>query len=362
MRTTFFFIIILISCDYCFAQLKVENSSPKPEKEDIYDASQDIYIRDHDGYYITPVTNKSYQKFINQRIVCISDEAFDGYMFTVKQQIIKLPNPIIADIQYKKKNMSISVNRIATYLYRPSIPTPEPRSPNAIDDLRGDDILLHCFEKDDKKKRIYKIRLHNALNIWVTNGSSCAGQTYLIKNILTYDEALSLLEENSLLKAKIKDSRENSYYESSISGKTFLTQSVQNDILIKDDFLQQSDFPVFLLEDEEGELILARLNQAKNRFGFAAGETSYTTYILENHIAYLKEKYIGKLYNINYYSKPNVKGKIEDIVIRDNVLSAKYLDINTDDIGYRAMEWNSTNKQWHIREANEIVPKKNEIE
>ena len=66
---------------------------------------------------------------------------------------------------------------------------------------------------------------------------------------------------------------------------------------------------------------------------------AYATYILENHIEYLKEKFIGKLYSIRHYPNPNEKGLIEDIVLRDNALSVKYVNVETKETGYRSMEW-----------------------
>ena len=69
---------------------------------------------------------------------------------------------------------------------------------------------------------------------------SLVGDSYLIKKILTLDEALKLLEEDPQIKLITKSEsthglgkRETYYYESLVSGKTFLTPSVQNDILIK---------------------------------------------------------------------------------------------------------------------------------
>ena len=90
MKTTILGILIMLSYNYCFAQLKVENSTPEPKKEDVYDVSQDLYIQEsHRGRYIgAPLDYKSYQKFINQRIFCISNEAFtsDGNRYALKRQ------------------------------------------------------------------------------------------------------------------------------------------------------------------------------------------------------------------------------------------------------------------------------------
>ena len=185
---------------------------------------------------------------------------------------------------------------------------------------------------------------------------------------MSEDEARNLLEEDPQINLVAKSEnthtfgeRETYYYESLISGKTFLTPSVQNDILIKNniDFGESRDCesPVFLLENESGELFLTRLNEDKYKSAFSVRDKSYTTYILENHIEYLKEKFIGKLYHIRRYPDPDIKGKIEDIVIRDNVLSVKYVNVETKEIGYRSMEWNSTGHLWVVAHADEIMPR-----
>ena len=67
--------------------------------------------------------------------------------------------------------------------------------------------------------------------------------------------------------------------------------------------------------------------------------------------------YQGNGYKIRHNSNSNEIGKIEDIVIRDNVLSVKYVNVETKDIGYRAMNWNSTGNLWVVDLADEIVPK-----
>lgn len=46
MKTIILGMLFALSCNYCFAQLKIENSTPKPEKKDVYDVSQDLYIRE----------------------------------------------------------------------------------------------------------------------------------------------------------------------------------------------------------------------------------------------------------------------------------------------------------------------------
>lgn len=221
---------------------------------------------------------------------------------------------------------------------------------------------------------LYNTRTSDYVGSRVVNKSiSSAGHSYLIKKILTLDEALKLLEEAPQIKLVTKSEnthtfgeRETYYYESLISGKTFLTQSVQNDILIKNniDFggSRDCESPIFLLESENGELFLTRLNEYKfknSEFDTRTMSTvsAYTTYILENHIEYLKEKFIGKLYHIRRYPDPDIKGKIEDIVIRDNVLSVKYVNVETKEIGYRSMEWNSTGHLWVVAHADEIMPR-----
>lgn len=385
MKTTILGILIMLSYNYCFAQLKVENSTPKPEKEDVYDVSQDLYIQEsHRGRYIgAPLDYKSYQKFINQRIFCISNEAFtsDGNRYALKRQLVKLDTPVAGTIQYKKKQLDFSINQIATYLYHPIIQSVKPQSSNVkvLDDMRGDNIKLPCYEKDGKNWKSYTMVLYNTrtsdyVGSRVVNKSiSSAGHSYLIKKILTLDEALKLLEEDPQIKLVTKSEnthtfgeRETYYYESLISGKTFLTQSVQNDILIKNniDFggSRDCESPIFLLESENGELFLTRLNEYKfknSKFDTRTMSTvsAYTTYILENHIEYLKEKFIGKLYHIRRYPDPDIKGKIEDFVIRDNVLSVKYVNVETKEIGYRSMEWNSTGHLWVVAHADEIMPR-----
>ncbi len=66
MKAIILSMLMMLSYNYCFAQLKVENSTPKQEKEDVYDVSQDLYIREsHRGRYIgAPLDYKSYHKFI----------------------------------------------------------------------------------------------------------------------------------------------------------------------------------------------------------------------------------------------------------------------------------------------------------
>ena len=46
MKAIILSMLMMLSYNYCFAQLKVENSTPKQEKEDVYDVSQDLYIRE----------------------------------------------------------------------------------------------------------------------------------------------------------------------------------------------------------------------------------------------------------------------------------------------------------------------------
>ena len=374
MKTTILGILIMLSYNYCFAQLKVENSTPEPKKEDVYDVSQDLYIREsHRGRYIgAPLDYKSYQKFINQRIFCISDEAFtsDGNRYALKRQFIDLSTPIKGCIQYKKKQLPIVINRIATFLYHPQILSEIPDGSNAN---------LHCFDMSSEKK--YDLILFSAFNYALDNVQRkvvnapipCAGHFYVIKKILTYDEAFKLLEENPQINpiartenGHVYDSSANTYYDSFVSGKKFLTLLIQNDILIKNniDFGGSKDCesPIFLLESESGELFLTRLNEDKfKNAGFSTNTMStvnaYTTYILENRIEYLKEKFIGKLYKIRHNSDSNEIAKIEDIVIRDNVLSVKYVNVETKDIGYRSMEWNSTGHLWVVAHADEIIPR-----
>lgn len=381
MKAIILSMLMMLSYNYCFAQLKVENSTPNQEKEDVYDVSQDLYIREsHRGRYIgAPLDYKSYHKFINQRIFCISDEAFalHGNRYALKRQLVNLPTPIKGCIQYKKKQLDFSINQIATYLYHPIIKSVEHQSSNVkvIDDMRGDNANWSCYEKDDKKRKPYTMVLYNAYapdNVVVNEHVSLVGHSYLIKKILTLDEALKLLEEDSQIKLVTKSEsthglgkRETYYYESLVSGKTFLTPSVQNDILIKNNIefggSKDCESPVFLMESKSGELFLTRLNEDKFISGISMKDGSafaYTTYILENHIEYLKEKFIGKLYSIQHYPNPNEKGLIEDIVIRDNVLSVKYVNVETKDIGYRSMEWDSTNKRWVVAGADEIMSKK----
>ena len=203
----------------------------------------------------------------------------------------------------------------------------------------------------------HTITLYNAYyqTSGVKNESSHAGHSYLIKRVLSTTEASSLFEENPQLFPRGKDGQGNIYYETSVSGKTFLTQSLQNDIFIqplqhdKSDenevFFEGSSYyesPIFLLEDENGELFLTRLNELKCQGGLS--EKPYTSYIIENHIAYLKKQYVGKIYKMNCYPDPDEIGRIEDVVIRDNVLNVKYVNIKTQSIGYRTMNWGPTNK------------------
>lgn len=374
MKAIILSMLMMLSYNYCFAQLKVENSTPKQEKEDVYNVSQDLYIREsHRGRYIgAPLDYKSYHKFINQRIFCISDEAFvpDGNRYALKRQFVNLPTSIKGCIQYKKKQLPIVINRIATFLYHPQIVSAIPDGSNAN---------LHCFDTTNKKN--YDLILFSAFNYAFDNVQrkvanipiSCAGHFYTIKKILTYDEAFKLLEEDPQIKPVARtedghtyDSSVNTYYDSFVSEKKFLTLLIQNDILIKNniDFggSKECESPIFLLENESGELFLTRLNEDKFKNAEFSTRTmstvhAYTTYILENHIEYLKEKFIGKLYKIRHNSNSNEIGKIEDIVIRDNVLSVKYVNVETKDIGYRAMNWNSTGNLWVVDLADEIVPK-----
>ena len=379
MKTIILGMLFALSCNYCFAQLKIENSTPKPEKKDVYDVSQDLYIREsHRGRFNDSLDYKSYYKFINQRIFCISDEAFAPYgnRYALKRQLVNLPTPIKGCIQYKKKQLDFSINQIATYLYHPIIKSVDPQSSNVkvIDDMRGDNANWSCYEKDDKNRKPYTMVLYNAYapdNVVVNEHVSLVGDSYLIKKILTLDEALKLLEEDPQIKLITKSEsthglgkRETYYYESLVLGKTFLTPSVQNDILIKNDIefggSNDCESPIFLMESKSGELFLTRLNEDKFISGISMKDGSafaYTTYILENHIEYLKEKFIGKLYSIQHYPNPNEKGLIEDIVLRDNALSVKYVNVETKETGYRSMEWDSTNKRWVVADAGEIMPK-----
>ena len=118
----------MLSYNYCFAQLKVENSTPKPEKEDVYDVSQDLYIREsHRRTKFDPLDYKSYHKFINQRIFCISNEAFvpDGNRYALKRHFVNLPTPIKGYIQYKKnqlpqykkKQLPFLINRVSSLTF-----------------------------------------------------------------------------------------------------------------------------------------------------------------------------------------------------------------------------------------------------
>lgn len=394
MKTTILGILIMLSYNCCFAQLKVENSTPKPKKEDVYDVSQDLYIQEsHRRTKFDPLDYKCYQKFINQRIFCISNEAFapNGNRYALKRQFVDLSTPIKGYIQYKKKQLPFLINQIATYLYHPKITVREPQSSDlhVLDDMRDHDyVTLACFEKSEKEKtpkqeanpskldiRKWKnkadkayVMKYEASHQFVQSDISCVGRSFLIKKVLSEDEARNLLEEAPQINLVAKSEnthtfgeRETYYYESLISGKTFLTPSVQNDILIKNniDFGESRDCesPVFLLENESGELFLTRLNEDKYKSAFSVRDKSYTTYILENHIEYLKEKFIGKLYHIRRYPDPDIKGKIEDIVIRDNVLSVKYVNVETKEIGYRSMEWNSTGYLWVVAHADEIMPR-----
>jgi hypothetical protein len=385
MKTTILGILIMLSYNYCFAQLKVENSTPEPKKEDVYDVSQDLYIQEsHRRTKFDPLDYKSYHKFINQRIFCISNEAFvpDGNRYALKRHFVNLPTPIKGYIQYKKnqlpqykkKQLPFLINQVATYLYRPTMATIEPQSSDVhtLDDMRNDDYTVWtCYDMNSKKKDRYAMVLYGVGKVSdynLTNKSlSYAGHFYLIKKILTDDEALKLLEEAPQIKLIAKSEnthtfgeKETYYYESLISGKTFLTQSVQNDILIKNniDFggSRDCESPIFLLESESGELFLTRLNEDKLGYD-SVNRIHYNTYLLEKHIEYLKEKFIGKLYHIRCYPDPDIKGKIEDIVIRDNRLRVKYVNVETKDTGYRSMEWNSTGKLWVVADADEIIPK-----
>ena len=379
MKTIVFCILIALSYNYCNAQLKVENSIPQIEKKDAYDISNDLYIRDsHRANYVgAPLNYESYQKFINQRIFCLSDNVFVR-VYALKRQFIKLATPIEGAIQYKKKQLTFSINQIATYLYHPMIRMAEPQSSNVqvIDDMRGDNADLSCYEKDGKNWKLYAMTLYNAFDYAFDNVRRkvvnapipCAGHSFLIKKILTEDEALSLLKDDSRLIPKRENEKGHTfdrnptfYYESTIAGKIFLTESVQNNTLVKDgiNFGENGgcESPVFLLETENGELFLTRLNKKKSVSGqWDMGGKSYTTFLLENHIAYLKEKYIGKLYKISHYPDPSEIGKIEDIVARDNILCVKYVNVETQSVGYRTMEWNSTGNLWVISWADEITP------
>ena len=61
MKTIILGMLFALSCNYCFAQLKIENSTPKPEKKDVYDVSQDLYIREsHRGRFNDSLDYKSY--------------------------------------------------------------------------------------------------------------------------------------------------------------------------------------------------------------------------------------------------------------------------------------------------------------
>ena len=265
MKAIILGMLMMLSYNYCFAQLKVENSTPKQEKEDVYDVSQDLYIQEsHRERYIgAPLDYKSYHKFINQRIFCISDEAF-GNRYALKRQLVNLPTPIKGYIQYKKKQLDFSINQIATYLYHPIIQSVKPQASNVkvLDDMRGDNAHLPCYEKDGKNWKPYTMVLHNARasdyvgNRVINEPVSLVGHSFLIKNVLSEDEALKLLEEDPQIKLVTKsespyapDKRETYYYELLISGKTFLTQSIQNDILLKNDIYfggsRDCESPVF---------------------------------------------------------------------------------------------------------------------
>ena len=142
MKTIVLGMLFALSCNYCFAQLKIEKFNSKTREKDVYDVSQDLYIREsHRGRFNDSLDYKSYHKFINQRIFCISDEAFAPYgnRYALKRQLVNLPTPIKGCIQYKKKQLDFSINQIATYLYHPIIKSVDPQSSNVkvIDDMRG---------------------------------------------------------------------------------------------------------------------------------------------------------------------------------------------------------------------------------
>lgn len=166
MKTIILGILIMLSYNYCFAQLKVENSTPEPEKEDVYDVSQDLYIQEsHRRTKFAPLDYKCYQKFINQRIFCISNEAFvpDGNRYALKRHFVNLPTPIKGYIQYKKKQLPFLINQVATYLYRPTIATIEPQSSDVhtLDDMRNDDYTVWtCYDMNSKKKDRYAMVLY----------------------------------------------------------------------------------------------------------------------------------------------------------------------------------------------------------
>ena len=123
----------------------------------------------------------------------------------MKRQLVDLPTPIKGCIQYKKKELDFSINQIATYLYHPIIKSVDPQSSNVkvIDDMRGDNANWSCYEKDDKNRKPYTMVLYNAYapdNVVVNEHVSLVGDSYLIKKILSLDEALKLLEEDPQIK------------------------------------------------------------------------------------------------------------------------------------------------------------------
>lgn len=370
MRTIACIILVALSYGYCNAQLKVENSTPKQKKEETYHISEDLYIRELNPQGITYY--KFYQKFVNQRIFCISDKAFNTE-YSVKQQIIKLPADIKAAIQHNKKQLPFSVNQIATYLYNPEInlSKSEDSEIEVLDDMRGNNVTLRAYRNNGKEES--KITIFNASDCihGIRNKASHAGNSYLIKQVLTPAEASNLLEESSLLSPKGQDKAGNKLYETTISGKTFLSPSLQDNIVIlrprHESFDNKNlyfgsdshyETPVFLLEDENGELFFTQLNVRKQFIGDITTEKSYCAYIIENHIAYLKEQYVGKPYRIKHYPGPDEIVKIEDLVIRDNQLYVKYVGIKTQSVGYRAMDWNKnrTTPRWEIYSAEEYEP------
>lgn len=368
MKTIIFCMLIFLFCNYCNAQLNVENSTPKPKKQLVYDRSKDLYVKSHDflhriGEDYEFYGYEFYYTFINKRIFCISDEAFSGYKYVFEMQTTKIDNPIKACLFYKKKQLPHSIDFFATHLYKPCMTLKKPEKP-IIDDMRGEDFDLQVFERGDKKKRGYKLRLYNFGNYEIDNEPMhCTGKFYTIRKVLTENELAKLLRGNPefVVEAETKNSYgKNKYYESNIYDKLFLTESVKNNVFIASEFgdlLEDDRYsfePFFLLEDEYGEQFVTRLNSFKERGNYSS--ETYTSYVIEEHLEYLKEKFIGKLYHIRHYPNPDEKGKIEDIVIRDNVLSVKYVNIETKDIGYRAMEWNSTGNLWVVAWADEIAP------
>ena len=53
MKTIILGMLFALSCNYCFAQLKIENSTPKPEKKDVYD----VYMS-YDGTVLTTLLHR----------------------------------------------------------------------------------------------------------------------------------------------------------------------------------------------------------------------------------------------------------------------------------------------------------------